>query len=754
MSTTKPNYYEESITLAELVETDPAYAQLKQKLSRYDKDSKEYLIALFKEFPLTKFLGYQSFLKKQADQIPGTEHIKGYSPVYRSSLSPKHLVSAVHPELRTGLELFNFTVDRYPDSDCLGTRIKDPITGELSNYYVFETYKEVQKRSRNFGSGIMSVVNIKRHKDFHENDFIVAILSYNRKEWIITDLACQSYSLANTALYDTLGPETSEYIMNLTEAPVLVLSKSSVFKILNILPRLKNLNTIICMDDLDSAELDQLNHFLLPVAKNSKGEKISVFTMKQIEEIGALNQIPIIPPKPETLYTISFTSGTTGLPKGVEMNHIHLSSGTVLALSTLRITPDKHAKQLYDMCFLPLAHIFERMIISYELATGVGIGFLHAPDPSVFVEDLKVLKPNVLALVPRILTRFEAGIKNSLNSDTTSHLVKSMTQNILETKRSTFTKRDGPDQSLMNSMVFHPILIDKIRKSLGLDNVSLIITGSAPISEDTLIFMKSALDCGVRQGYGMTETYAGICLSESHEKDSGSCGGIGLSTECRLKSVPEMGYDAEHDLKGELQLRGPQIFENYYKNPVETEKAMDSDGWFSTGDIGYIDEKGRIRIIDRVKNFFKLAQGEYIAPEKIENNYLSSCPYITQIFVHGDPLQTYLIGVVGLDVQSIKHMLSRKHRTLKHLSTEHFIQQINSDLRLKRDVLNLINSSIRGLQGFEKLHNIHVGLEPLKLEDDTVTPTLKVKRAAATKFFRKTLDSLYEEGSIMKSEKL
>ncbi|SCW02393.1 LAFE_0F05446g1_1 [Lachancea fermentati] len=744
----------EYISIAELVETDVRFVKLKQQLSHYEKDSREYLEALYDLMPLSSYLNYKKFLKQQSVPAAGSKSQSGYSATYRSALSPNKLISCVHPKLATAFDLFNFSVECHPDNDCLGERIKDPITGQLSEYYVFETYREIQERSRNFGSGIMTIVNLKRQKSFDENGFIVSIMSANRKEWIIADLACQAYSLANTALYETLGPETSEFIMNLTESPVLILSQNNIYRALELLPKLPNLNTLICMDNLDSDELFQLNNSLLPKKRNEKGEAISLLTLKQVEDIGARNKVPLIPPKPETLYTISFTSGTTGVPKGVEMKHSHISAGVAMAASTFRIPAAKRGKQLHDMCFLPLAHIFERMISGYALSRGIGLGFLHKADPAVLVEDLKLLKPDILSLVPRVLTKFEAGIKNSLTNDSVSSMAKSVAKNILNKKQARFTARGGQDHSLINNMVFHRVLIDRIRASLGLENTDFLITGSAPISNDTLLFMKSALDCGIRQGYGLTESYAGICISEPHERDSGSCGGIGISTECRLKSVPEMGYDAEKHLKGELQLRGPQIFDLYFKNKKETNKVLDSDGWFSTGDIGHIDEKGRLRIVDRVKNFFKLAQGEYIAPEKIENLYLSSCPYLTQLFIHGDSLRTYLVAVVGLDMESVTPILHRRIPSLGHLYGQDLINALNDRVPEKTQLLKLINGFIKGLQGFEKIHNIVVGIEPLKVEDDTITPTFKVKRAKAIKHFRSEFDHLYEQGSLIRNEKL
>ena len=740
-----------SFGITDLIESEEQYKDLKKQLSGFRRGSDEFFLQLFNECPLSSWPNYKDFLKKQAVPMANTSK-KNHSDIYRSSLSPNNLITCVDKKkLSTYFQHFQFSLRTWPENDCLGVRPYDCLTDTFANHYEYLTYREVNDKSRNIASGIMTLVNSKRGAKLSDNNFIVSILSHNKPEWVLTDLACQFYSLTNTALYETLGPETSEYIMNLTESPILFFAKCNFYKIIDILPELNFLNTLVCFEDLNDNELKILNDTIFNQRKNSRNELISLYTLKQVEEIGELSQIPIIPPTPDDIYTISFTSGTTGVPKGVEMTNSNVASGIAFSLSTFKVPNRKIGKQLHDMCFLPLAHIFERMLLTYNLSTGTGLGFLHAPDPTILVDDLKILKPDVVALVPRILTKFEAGIKNAMEK---SGFQKNVASSILDLRQSRLTARGGHDRSVMNFLVYHRILIDKIRESLGLTNASYVVTGSAPISNDTLIFLKSSLDIGMRQGYGLTESFAGVCLAEPFERDAGSCGAIGIASECRLRSVLTMGYNAEDDLKGEIQLRGPQIFDKYFKMEKETNEVFDDEGWFSTGDVGRIDEKGRIYVIDRVKNFFKLSQGEYIAPEKIENIYLSSCPLITQIFVYGDSLQTYLVGVLGIDFESTQNILANDFPVVLTWTPSQLIENLNIDSKLRRYLLMTINSYAKGLQGFERLHNVYVGLDPLKIEDDVITPTLKIKRIKATKLFKGKLNKLYEEGSLVRHGKL
>ncbi|AET37435.1 medium-chain fatty acid-CoA ligase FAA2 Ecym_1185 [Eremothecium cymbalariae DBVPG len=740
----------EFFTLVDLIQTCPELSELKYKLSRYERGSIPFYKALFKNMPLSSGTDFKRYLREQSKPVAGSE-TEGYGPIYRNYFTHEgRLVDCLDKTVRTGYECFNLSVAMYPENRLLGSRVYDPVCGSWGSEYVWQTVREVQKRSLNFGSGILSIVNIKRGKELRSNDFIVSIMSPNRSEWVITDLACQAYSLANAALYETLGPDTSEYIMNLTEAPVIVLVKSNLFKIFQLVDKLPNLNTIIVMDEEDAGEIAYINSTLLPSVKNKKGEKISVFSMKQVEEVGALNNLAPIPPTPETVYTISFTSGTTSMPKGVVLTHRNYVSAVTFSLCSAGLVIPG---QGYSMCFLPLTHIYQRQIFGFTTLLSAGSGFLHKPDPEVLIEDLKILKPHYIALVPRVLTKIESGLKNTFSTEMSS-ITKSIASTVLEAKKERFLSRGGPDDSIVNSMVYRKLLIDKVRDSLGLSNVGFLTIGSAPVSPDTLMYLRSALDLGIMQGYGLTESFAGAFVSEANERDVGSCGPPSASCEFKLKSIPAMNYDAVKDNKGEVFLRGPQIFREYFKSPKATAEVVDKDGWFATGDVGWIDGKGRLHIIDRVKNIFKLSQGEYLAPEKVENAYLSSTHALTQMFVYGDSLYNFAVGIVGVDIEAFKGIINHVAPEYRTVTGSQLLEVVNGNISLKKMVLQYLNSNVQGLQGFEKIGNVYFDIEPLKVAENTLTPTLKIKRPQTSKRYSSQLKSLYEEGAILKKEKL
>lgn len=195
--------------------------------------------------------------------------------------------------------------------------------------------------------------------------------------------------------------------------------------------------------------------------------------------------------------------------------------------------------------------------------------------------------------------------------------------------------------------------------------VRRMLTGSAPINPDTLDFLKVCFCCPIHEGYGQTESCAASCLTSGLDSKAGHVGGPLSCIRIRLRDIPEMEYlSTDENPRGEICYQGNSIFKGYFKNPDKTKEALSEDGWLHSGDVGMILPNGSIRIIDRAKNIFKLAQGEYVAPEKLENVYCQS-PYVAQIFVHGESTESWLMAVVVPELEQLKKGCAQKEITIE-----------------------------------------------------------------------------------------
>ncbi|EAW49534.1 acyl-CoA synthetase long-chain family member 5, isoform CRA_c [Homo sapiens] len=545
------------------------------------------------------------------------------------------------------------------------------------------------------------------HKGYKSSpDQFVGIFAQNRPEWIISELACYTYSMVAVPLYDTLGPEAIVHIVNKADIAMVICDTPQKALVLignvekGFTPSLK---VIILMDPFD----DDLKQ---------RGEKsgIEILSLYDAE-----------PPSPEDLSVICFTSGTTGDPKGAMITHQNIVSNAAAFLKCVEHayepTPDDVA-----ISYLPLAHMFERIVQAVVYSCGARVGFFQG-DIRLLADDMKTLKPTLFPAVPRLLNRIYDKVQNEAKTPLKKFLLKLAVSSKFKELQKGIIRHD----SFWDKLIFA-----KIQDSLG-GRVRVIVTGAAPMSTSVMTFFRAAMGCQVYEAYGQTECTGGCTFTLPGDWTSGH---VGVPLACnyvKLEDVADMNYFTVNN-EGEVCIKGTNVFKGYLKDPEKTQEALDSDGWLHTGDIGRWLPNGTLKIIDRKKNIFKLAQGEYIAPEKIENIYNRSQP-VLQIFVHGESLRSSLVGVVVPDTDVLPSFAAK-------LGVKGSFEELCQNQVVREAILEDLQKIGKesGLKTFEQVKAIFLHPEPFSIENGLLTPTLKAKRGELSKYFRTQIDSLYE----------
>lgn len=673
--------------------------------------------------------------------VTGSEK-PGRSAVYRHHRCRDGLIETLDPSVRTGHEMFEQTAKRVPHAPCFGYRPYDSAKKTYGPYEWLD-FETVAKRRADLGVGL---VELHAREGITGTRYGVGLWCLNRPEWQLTDLACMSQSLFSVCLYDTLGPDTTEYIIKHADLASVVCSLPHVPTLLKLKPRLPSLKIIIVIDPLEPG-VNEKPEVSKQSLLNSLAEDVGVkiYSMDAVEKLGASLGRPCNPPQPSDPITINYTSGTTGAPKGVLLTHAMAvaATGAVMVASVIK-------ESSVILSYLPLAHIYGRLVEHCAIWSGSRIGYYHG-DVLELIDDIKVLRPSNFPSVPRLLNRFGGAIKAQtveapgFKGAMSRHIVKTKLANAFPTtKPKDFKPTD-------KHMLYDFIWGRKVAAALGLERSTYIASGSAPLDPSLQQFLRAVFSIPVFQGYGLTETYAIAVVQAPDDYTTGTCGGVVICQEACLLSVPDMEYTVEDKPypRGELLLRGKSVFTGYHKNPEETAKAFTEDGWFKTGDICSVDELGRFRIIDRRKNVLKLAQGEYISPERIEGVLLSHCTYLAQAFVHGDSTETFLVAVLGVQPDTFAGFASKALGRDIAATDMAAIKAACEEPKVIAAVIKDLERVARRMkfQGFERVRNVKLALEPFTIANDLLTPTLKLKRPVAAKKFRADLDQLYADGN-------
>ncbi|KAG2677053.1 hypothetical protein I3843_12G082900 [Carya illinoinensis] len=611
-------------------------------------------------------------------------------------------------------DVFRMTVERCPDNPMLGRR--EILDGKPSKY-VWQTYKEVYDL-------VIKVGNAMRSCGFGEGAKC-GIYGVNSPEWIISMEACNAHGLYCVPLYDTLGAGAVEFVICHAEVSIAFAEEKKIPEVLKTLPNTTEfLKTLVSFGKVTPEQREEVEKFGL-----------TIYSWDEFLQLGDGKHFDLPLKKKSDVCTIMYTSGTTGDPKGVMISNdsiIALLAGVKRLLES--VNEQLEVKDVY-MSYLPLAHIFDRVIEELFILHGASIGFWRG-DAKLLIEDIGELKPTIFCAVPRVLDRIYSGLNQKISSG--SFLKKTLFNFAYSHKFHNMKNGSKHEQA---SPICDKIVFSQVKQGLG-GRVRLILSGAAPLAPHVETFLRVVTCAHVIQGYGLTETCAGTFVSLPNELPMlGTVGPPVPNVDVCLESVPEMGYDAlSNTPRGEVCVRGKTLFSGYYKREDLTKEVM-VDGWFHTGDIGEWQPDGSLKIIDRKKNIFKLSQGEYVAVENLENIY-GLVTAIDSIWVYGNSLESSLVAVVNPGKEALEQWAKENGITGDFNSVcenpaarEYILGELTKIAKEKK------------LKGFEFIRAVHLDPEPFDIERDLITPTYKKKRPQLLKYYQNAIDNMYKSAN-------
>ena len=565
-------------------------------------------------------------------------------------------------------------------------------SGQWRTYSSIEVWETAQK----LAGGLASLGILNQILDPDEQEKI-AIISANRPEWIITDIGVQLTGAVLTPIYPTISPNEIAYILNESEVQVLFVASADIYeRFKDALVDIPSLKSIYSFDEVEGI-------------KNWK----ELITPGLLPDENLIADI-----KPETLATIIYTSGTTGNPKGVMLSHNNIVSNVLDSMPAFTFA-GVHTRAL---SFLPLNHIFERMVSYIYMQAGVSIYYAESMD--TIGANLKEVNPIVFTTVPRLLEKVYERIMNTALE--LKGIKRALFFWALDLGKRYDNIEEGSAWYRLQLWLANKIIFNKWREALG-GNVKAVVIGSAACQE-RLERIFTAAGIIIMEGYGLTETSPVVTVNrfESENRRIGTVGPL----------IPHVEVKIADD--GEILVKGPNITMGYYKHPDLTAEAM-KDGWFHTGDIGQLVEERFLKITDRKKEIFKTSGGKYVAPQAIENKMKES-PFIEQMMV------------IGADRKFVSALIIPNFVSLRKYLRDHYPDMIlgeNKDLILLPEVIAQMQKQI------DKYNPIFSHPEQVKkftllsaewtIDSGELTPSLKLKRKVIMQEYAKQIEAIYAD---------
>lgn len=581
------------------------------------------------------------------------------------------------------------TVESYPKDDLMMYK--------KEGKYVALSTEEIGNRIKFFSLGLRALGQKTEDK--------LVILSDNRPEWMITDLANLCLGGITVPIYTSLVPEQIKYIVENSDARIVVCSDQELWK---------KIETI-------KGELIKVSHYITFAPEAPEG----VLTFEEVMDKGRrlhqenpeIFQKGALAISPADIASIIYTSGTTGIPKGVMLTHGNFVSN-VKSCSEIIPFSDKDTV----LSFLPLSHVLERMVTFTYLYKGCSIAYAESIE--TVAENLLEVRPHIMVSVPRVFEKIYSKVMDNVLQS--SALKRKIFFWAVKVGRE-YGQKKLQNQSVSGLLQFrknlaHKLVFSKIIERTG-GRVRFFVSGGAPLSKDIAEFFY-AMGLIVLEGYGLTETSPVIAVNTLDHIKFGTVG----------RAIPGVEVKIAED--GEILTRGPHVMKGYYKIDAETEEAF-KGGWFHTEDIGYLDEDEFLVITDRKKDIIVTAGGKNVAPQPIEN-ILKTNPYISNAMVIGDK-RKFVSALIVPDFDKLVDYAKYNKIPYENVS------ELVKDERVINFLHSEVDRSTPGLSSYEKVKKIALLDRDFEIEKGEITPTLKVKRNIVEKKYADLIESLYRE---------
>ena len=581
-------------------------------------------------------------------------------------------------------DLFSYQFEKYPQQECLMIR-KD-------NYWSSTSTGECINR-------VDLLAHVITNLGIHAGERVAIIVESTSPTWVLLDIALMSRGAIVIPIHKNALQEEVNYIFNDADIRFCFTGDESLAKYVKSCVSSNRQISLILLDDAGKGTTS-----LAALIENIKDKATT---------------LPPVQHSPEQVATIIYTSGTTGLPKGVMLSHNNIVSNIK---STLAVIPLNYTHKVVS--FLPVSHVFERMVIFTYIAAGSSIYFIR--DLNQVITRFQEIKPHFFTTVPRLLEGMYESIQDRVEEK--NNIAKKIIRWSIRLGLTHTYHEKPPLKYLIKKKIADLLVFRQWRRALG-GKVLGIVVGAAAMNEE-LASLFTAAGIPIKEGYGLTETSPVISINR-FEAGGTKIGTVGIP----IPGIELKILQSDNITEGEICVRGPGVMKGYWNNPAKTSSVIDEDGWFHTGDIGTLVSGKFLQITDRKKDIFKTSSGKYISPQSIESR-LCLNPYVAQSMVVGFQ-KPFVAAIIVPNFERLKKWCQQND--IHWTSPQYMV--INRKIETKfHEEIDLINEE---LKREELIKGFHLDHDPWSVDKGLLTPTLKIRRKKIAEKFQKEIESIY-----------